>query len=68
MTTSSNEAVHGAFAMVQRNVFAPAPSEETVDDGLEGVVIIPAPLINVHVPLPEAGVFPANIAEVAHTV
>ena len=36
--------------------------------GKAGVVIVPAPLINVHRPVPTRGVFPAMVAVVPHTV
>ena len=50
--------------MVHINTFAPAPNPVTADEGEEGVVIVPAPLTNVHVPVPTAAVFPARVAEV----
>ena len=62
MIISSEEEVQGAFAIVQRKVFAPMPRFVTVEVGLEGVVIVPLPLINVHVPVPIEGVFPARLA------
>jgi hypothetical protein len=68
MTTSSEEAVHGAFEIVQRKVLGPAPSPVTVDAGLVGVVIVPAPLIRVQVPVPTTGEFPASVAEFVHAV
>ena len=47
---------------------APTPNPVTVDVGDPGVVIVPAPLISVHVPVPDDGAFPANVAEVLHNV
>ena len=38
------------------------------DVGEDAVVIIPAPLINVHVPVPVAAIFPARVAVVPQTL
>ena len=38
------------------------------DVGEVGVVIVPAPLIKVHKPVPTTGVFPASVAVVPQTV
>lgn len=46
--------------MVHWNTFVPVPNPVTFDKGLVGVLIVPAPEINDHVPVPTAGVFPAN--------
>jgi hypothetical protein len=53
--------------MVHLKVFAPTPRAVTPDVGLPGVVIVPAPLTKVHVPVPVVAVLPANVAVVAHT-
>ena len=47
---------------------APTLKPVTPDVGDVGVVITPLPEINVHNPVPIAGVFPVNVAEVAQTV
>ena len=39
-----------------------------VVDGEAGVVIVPAPLIKVHKPVPTNGVLAAILTDVAHTV
>jgi hypothetical protein len=64
---SSVEAVHGAFAMVQRKVFGPTPRAVIPETGLVGVEIVPAPLTSVQVPVPTTGVFAAIVAVVAQT-
>ena len=66
--TSSKDAVHGAFEIVQRKVFAPTPSAVIPEVRLVGVVIVPAPLTKVQVPIPTAGLLPARVAVVAQTV
>jgi hypothetical protein len=54
---------HGPLVIVQRNTFAPTPSAVTVVVGEEAVVIVPLPLINVHVPVEGAvGALPASVA------
>ena len=67
MITSSVEAGHAPLVIVHLNVLAPTPSAVNPDVGEEGVVIVPAPAISVHVPVPTAGAFPAKVAVVAHT-
>ena len=67
MITSSKEAVQGALEIVQRNVFAPTPSDVIVLVGLEDVVIVPAPLMSVQTPVPVVAVFPASVADVPQT-
>ena len=54
--------------MVHWNTLAPVPKPVIPDVGEEGEVIVPAPEINVHIPLPATAVFPANVAVVPHTV
>ena len=68
IVTSSKLAVHGAFDIVHLKTFAPTPSPVIPEVGLLGVVIVPAPLTNVHAPVPTVGVFPAIVVVVAHTV
>lgn len=68
MITSSIEAVQGALEIVHLNVLAPTPRAVSPEVGEEGVVIVPAPEINVHKPVPTVGVFPARVAEVAQIV
>ena len=56
------------LAIVQRKVFAPTPRVVMPDVGDPGVVIVPAPLIKVQVPVPTVAVLPASVAVVAQTV
>jgi hypothetical protein len=67
ITTSSVEAVQGALEIVHLKVLAPTPRAVSPEVGDEGVVIVPAPEINVHNPVPDVGVFPAKVAVVAQT-
>ena len=60
--------VHGGFEIVQVNTFAPTPRPVTPDVGEDGVVIVPVPLVNVQVPVPIVGVFPAKVAVVPQIV
>ncbi len=55
------------FEIVQRKVFAPTPREVIPLVGFAGAVIVPAPLINVQIPVPVLAVFPFNVAEVPQT-
>ena len=49
--------------MVQRKVAElPTIKPVTVEVGELGVVIVAVPLTTVQVPIPKAGVFPANVA------
>ncbi len=68
MTTSSKESGQGAFEMVHRNVLGPMPRPVIPEVAEVGVVMFPAPEINVHKPVPTKGVFPARVAVVAHRV
>ena len=58
--TWSEEDGQVPFEMVQRKIFGPALSPFTGDEGDAALVIVPVPEINVHAPVPIAGVFPAN--------
>lgn len=66
--TEDEEEGQGAFEMVHWKTFGPTPNPVKPDVGEEGVVIIPAPLTNVHTPIPVVGVLPAKVAVVPHTV
>jgi hypothetical protein len=59
---------HVPLLMVHSKTFAPAPNPVTPDVGDVGDVILPEPLIKVHKPVPEAGVFPVNVVVVPQTV
>jgi hypothetical protein len=48
--------------------FAPTPRPVTVEVGEDGVVIVPVPEINVHVPVPITAALPAKVAVVEQTV
>ena len=50
--------------MVHWNTLFPAASPVTVETGEPGVVMVPDPLIRVHVPVPVIGVLPASVAVV----
>ena len=68
MVMSSDEEAQPADDTVQRRtalLFAANPV--TPDVGLDGVVIVAAPLNSVQVPVPELGVFPARVAVVPAT-
>jgi hypothetical protein len=54
--------------IVQTNVFAPTLNPVTPDAGLDGVVTDAPPPATVQIPLPTAGVLPANVAACAQTV
>ena len=64
MVTVEVDGEQGGLTMLHMNTFAPTPNPVTPDVGEEGVVIVPAPLTNVHVPVPVVGAFPANVAVV----
>jgi len=61
ISTSSKESGQGAFEIVQRKVEVPANKPVRPEFGLEGVVILPLPAINVHTPDPTPGILPANV-------
>jgi hypothetical protein len=56
----------GALLIAHMNTLAPAPRLVIVVVGDEGVVIVPAPLTRVQVPVPTVGVLPAIVAELLH--
>jgi hypothetical protein len=69
MTTSSVEAVHGLFAVVQRNVYVPAPPagvNVAVGDVVElnWLAKVEGPETTVHAPVPMLGALAANVAGV----
>ena len=64
ITTSSTDALHGPFIIVQRKVLAPTPRPVMPEVGLLGVVKYTVPLIRVHVPVPIDGALPARVAVV----
>jgi hypothetical protein len=68
IVTSSNVEGHVPFVVVQRKIFAPTDNPLTADVGDVGVTIVPVPEINVHVPVPVVGVFPANVVEAEQSV
>lgn len=68
MVTVLVEAAQGGLSIVHINTFAPTPNPVTVLVGDPGVVIVPAPLTSVHVPVPDVGVFPANVVPVLQMV
>ena len=53
--------------MLHSNTFAPTPNPVNPEVADPGVVIVPAPLIKVHVPVPEVATLPAKVAVVPHT-
>jgi hypothetical protein len=63
--TSSVDAVHGALLMVHLNTYAVPAVPVKVLVGLDGAVTVPPiPPIMLHVPVPIAGVLPANVVSV----
>ena len=62
IVTSSEDAAQTPFVIVQLNTFAPTPNPVTPEVGEEGVVIVPVPDVNVQIPVPVTGVFPASVA------
>ncbi len=62
MITSSVETAHTPLVIVQRNVtLVPAVNPVTVEAGDVGVVMVAAPAIRLHAPVPTVGVFPAKV-------
>ena len=65
MTTSSVEGGQVPFDIVQRRVTeVPAINPVTPEVGEEGAVTVAVPDMTLHIPVPTAGVFPANVVEV----
>ena len=65
ITTSSVEAAQGAFVIVQRRVAVPLMANPvTPEVGEFGEVIVAVPETTLHVPVPTAGVLPANVVVV----
>ncbi len=67
IVTSSKLAAQGALAIVHRKVFAPIPKPVKPDVGLFGEVIVPEPLISVHVPIPTVALLLARDAVATQT-
>ena len=64
IVTVDVDAGHGAFVMLHWKTFGPTPSPVIPDVGEVGVVMVPAPLTSVQVPVPVVAVFPARVAVV----
>lgn len=64
-STSSVDAVHGAFEIVQRSVYTVPVSPVKPEVGLEGAPIVPpTPETTDHEPVPEVGVLPNKVVDV----
>jgi hypothetical protein len=61
ITTSSAEEGHPLLLMVHRSVLIPTPIPVTPEVGEEGSVMVAVPEMTVHVPVPVAGAFAANV-------
>lgn len=69
ITTSSVEGAHTLLEVVHLSVVDPTPRLFTMLTGLVGDAIVTAgPDTQLHAPLPNAGVFPASVAVLTHTV
>lgn len=66
--TSSEDGAQVPLEIVHLKTFIPVPSPVTLDEGFDGVEIVPDPLINVHAPVPEDAVLPLSTVLVPHTV
>ncbi|TAD88366.1 MAG: hypothetical protein EAY75_05465 [Bacteroidetes bacterium] len=66
MVTVLSEGVQPPLEIVHLNTLAPTPKLETVLVLEVGLLIVPAPLMSVHNPLPDVTLLPANIAVVRH--
>ena len=65
ITTSSVDAVHGLFDIVQLKVYVEPAVPIKVEVGLDAVVIVPpVPLTMLHAPVPTVGVLPARVTVV----
>ena len=56
------------FVIVHAKEFVPLLKPVTCDDGLLTLVTLPVPVITVHAPLPDVGLFAASVAVDAQTV
>ena len=63
MATSSVQGGHDPFVMVHLKVLTPTPNPVTPELGSEGVVTVPDPPTNAHIPTPTDGVFAAKVAD-----
>lgn len=63
MVTSSKEAAHTPLVIVHRKTFAPTDNPLNAEVAEPGTAIVPVPEINVQVPVPVKGTFPANVAD-----
>lgn len=61
MVTFEVEGVHGLLEMVHAKTLLPNPKPVMLVLAKVGFVIVPLPEINVHEPVPTAGVFPAIV-------
>jgi hypothetical protein len=68
MIMSSKLGVQVPLLIVQRKTLVPISSPVTVEEGLEGSVTVPVPLILVQVPVPIEGAFAASSAVVEHAI
>jgi len=68
MLTVSREVAHTPLLIIHSNRFEPMLRPVTPDEGSDGIVTVALPEITAHVPVPIAGVLPASVAVVAHTV
>jgi hypothetical protein len=65
ITTSSAEAVHGLFDIVQRKIYVELETPVNVEVEFVGVVIEPpVPLTIVQSPVPTVGVLPARVTDI----
>ena len=67
IVTVLSEGGQTPFEIVHLNTLAPTPKLETLELACVFTAIVPAPLTNVHTPLPTTGTLPAKVALVAHT-
>ena len=66
IVTVSEEEGQGALEIVHLNLLAPTPRAVNPDVAKVGIVMFPAPEINVHKPVPTNGTLPARVAVVTH--